>query len=212
MNIRCEHLDDLLLEGDAFSMEAADRHAATCPACRQTLDEWKEISDTAKTLKTTWGDDLLWPRVERALKTAGAGEAGRAKRVWRFAAAAAITLTVGGTSWYTMRDTARDSSFDQKILRVAAIDEVERAEEAYLSAIDRLEKAAEPALQKPSEPLMVSYREKLMLLDDAIAECQLNIEQNRQNAHLRRQLLAMYSEKQRTLQAVVREEQHVSNP
>ena len=58
---------------------------------------------------------------------------------------------------------------------------------------------------------MVSYREKLMLLDDAIKECQTNIERNRQNAHLRRQLLAIYSEKQRTLQDVLREDNHVSN-
>ena len=211
MNIRCENLDDLLLEGDAFSMQAAERHAENCPSCRATLDDWNEISGTAKSLKTTWPSDLLWPRVEKALKAEGADRARRGAAVWRFAAAAAITLTVGATSWYAMRDAARDSSFDQKILRVAAVDEVERAEEAYLAAIDRLEKAAEPALEEPDEPLMVSYREKLMLLDDAIAECQLSIEQNRQNAHLRRQLLAIYSEKQRTLQAVVREGRNVSN-
>ena len=50
-----------------------------------------------------------------------------------------------------------------------------------------------------------------MLLDDAIAECQANIDRNRQNAHLRRQLLAIYTEKQRTLQEVLREESHASN-
>ncbi|HVX30931.1 MAG TPA: hypothetical protein VHA53_10665, partial [Nitrolancea sp.] len=61
-------------------------------------------------------------------------------------------------------------------------------------------------------PLMVSYKEKLMLLDDAIAECQQNIDNNRQNAQVRKQLLAMYSEKQRTLQDVLREGDHVSNP
>ena len=58
---------------------------------------------------------------------------------------------------------------------------------------------------------MVSYKEKLVLLDDAIAECQTNIEHNRKNAHLRGQLLAIYGEKQRTLQDVLREDSHVSN-
>ena len=59
---------------------------------------------------------------------------------------------------------------------------------------------------------MVSYKEKLMMLDDAIAECQTAIDKNRQNAYLRTQLLTMYSEKQRTLQDVLREEKnHVSN-
>jgi hypothetical protein len=50
-----------------------------------------------------------------------------------------------------------------------------------------------------------------MLLDDAIAECQANIDRNRENAHLRKQLLAIYSEKQRTLREVLREGNHVSN-
>ncbi len=58
---------------------------------------------------------------------------------------------------------------------------------------------------------MVSYKEKLMLLDDAIAECQSNIDRNRQNAHLRKQLLAMYSAKQQTLEDVLREDTNVSN-
>jgi hypothetical protein len=50
-----------------------------------------------------------------------------------------------------------------------------------------------------------------MLLDDAIAECETVIQKNRNNAHLRKQLLTMYSEKQRTLQDVLREESHASN-
>ena len=58
---------------------------------------------------------------------------------------------------------------------------------------------------------MVSYKEKLMLLDDAIAECQQNIEQNRKNAHLRKQLLAIYLEKQQTLREVLREGNHEPN-
>jgi hypothetical protein len=58
---------------------------------------------------------------------------------------------------------------------------------------------------------MISYKEKLMLLDDAIAECEANIAQNRQNAHLRKQLLAMYSEKQQTLMDVLREDSDVSH-
>ncbi|HEX6641671.1 MAG TPA: hypothetical protein VF215_11195, partial [Thermoanaerobaculia bacterium] len=74
------------------------------------------------------------------------------------------------------------------------------------------EQLAEARLDEAQTPLMVSYKEKLMLLDDAIAECQANIEQNRQNAHLRKQLLAMYTDKQQTLMDVLREDNDVSNP
>jgi len=70
---------------------------------------------------------------------------------------------------------------------------------------------AKAKLDDPSSPLLVSYKEKLMLLDDAIAECETVIQHNRNNAHLRKQLLTMYSEKQRTLQDVLREEPHGTN-
>jgi hypothetical protein len=89
---------------------------------------------------------------------------------------------------------------------------VERAERAHVAAIDKLENLAETKLDDPESPLMISYKEKLMLLDDAIDECQANIDQNRQNAHLRKQLLAMYMEKQQTLHDVLREDSHVSTP
>ena len=51
----------------------------------------------------------------------------------------------------------------------------------------------------------MAYREKLQLLDSAIAELRGQIEQNRFNTHLRRELLAMYQEKQRTLQDLTKE-------
>ena len=47
MNIRCEQIDDLLLEGDAYSMSVAAKHAGSCEACRQLLDDWNDISRTA---------------------------------------------------------------------------------------------------------------------------------------------------------------------
>lgn len=204
MTIRCEQLDDLLLDGSEFAMATAAKHAESCEACRQTLEEWQEISDTARSMQRSWQSDLLWPRIQRSLRR-------DLSPLMRVAAAAVITVTIAGTAWYSMRDTNRDMAFDQKILNIAAVDEVERAEEKYLAAIERLEKSAGPELESADTELMANYKEKLMLLDDAIAECQINIEQNRQNAHLRRQLLSMYSEKQRTLQAVMREGNNESN-
>ena len=120
------------------------------------------------------------------------------------AAALAIFAGIAAITWSTIRVR----QFDYVILRDAALNEVEAAEQQHVAAIDHLEKLAEPKLETPETPLMVSYKEKLMLLDDAIAECQTNIQRNRNNAHLRKQLLAIYSEKQRTLQDVLREETH----
>jgi hypothetical protein len=53
--------------------------------------------------------------------------------------------------------------------------------------------------------VLVIYREKLDVLDSAIAELKASIDQNRFNTHLRRELLAVYQEKQRTLQNLMKE-------
>ena len=211
MTIRCEQLDDLLLEGDELSVRTAAEHAEGCAECLEKLSDWNEISETAKTLQTSWSSDLLWPRIERALREETARAPQRSRRFMRAAAAALLTASIGATTWYAVRDTNRDAAFDRTILRMSAVEDVERAEQAYLAAIDRLEQTAEEKLDEPATPLMVNYKEKLILLDDAIAELQAGIAENRHNAHLRRELLAMYSEKQRTLQAVVREGDHGSN-
>ena len=171
---------------------------------------WTEISETAASMRTTWQSDLLWPRIERALKA----ERKRSLPTWMWQIAAVLVITVGmaATGYYAVRLQTREAEFDSKFIRVAALDEVERAERAHVAAIENLEKLADARLEEAGTPLMVSYKEKLMLLDDAIAECEANIGQNRQNAHLRKQLLAMYSEKQQTLQDVLREDSDVSNP
>ena len=121
-----------------------------------------------------------------------------------------LVAGLGAGGWFAARHS-QEAAFGRSIISVSALDEVEKAEKAHLAAIDHLEKVADSKIEENNSPLMVSYKEKLMLLDDAIAECQTNIDRNRQNAHLRKQLLAVYTEKQRTLEQVMREGNHVSN-
>lgn len=208
MNITCNQLDDLLFDGSPLAMETAARHANDCETCAQKLAEWNEISSTAQSLRETWASDLLWPRIERSLRQ----EKRRTPltRVWQYAAAVILTFGLGGTLWFGVRSQAHDAAFDKRILQVSALDQVERAESQHEQAIKQLERMAEAKLDESGSPLMVSYKEKLMLLDDAIAECQSNIDRNKQNAHLRKQLLAMYSDKQQTLEDVLREDTNVS--
>jgi hypothetical protein len=209
MTIPCSNLDDLLFDGSPLAMETAARHAAECPDCAETLAAWNDLSATARSLRTTWENDLLWPRIERSLR-AETSRRSPARRLWQYAAALLITVGLGATAFQAVRVQTRDAAFDETIIRVSALDEVERAEQAHISAIEALEDVAEAKLDDPQTPLMTAYKEKLMLLDDAIAECQANIDRNRQNAHLRRQLLAMYSEKQQTLEDVLREDPNVA--
>jgi hypothetical protein len=207
----CEQFDDLLLDATPLAMETAARHAEGCAECAEKLAAWDEIGETAKSLRGTWQSDLLWPRIERALRQERR-QRPRATWLWQVAAGILLTVGLGGTVFYTVREQTHQAAFDQDILRVAAMDEVERAERTHIQAIERLERVANAKLEDAQSPLMISYKEKLMLLDEAIAECQANIDQNRQNAHLRKQLLAMYTDKQATLMDVLREDNDVSNP
>ena len=129
----------------------------------------------------------------------------------RFAVAATLVLIVGaGSAMYLTRQLGSPSpDFDRWVLQESALQEVVRAEQEHMASIDRLSSLVEPVLEDADTPLMMSYREKLILLDDAIEECRAQVVGNRQNTHLRRQLLAMYSEKDRTLREVMKESTNV---
>jgi len=88
-------------------------------------------------------------------------------------------------------------------LKTKALNEVEHAEDAYIKAIDKLAAEARPQLQSPDSPLLANYREKLLVLDSAIGDLRAQAGQNPSNAHLRYELLAMYQEKQRTLEEIL---------
>ena len=88
-----------------------------------------------------------------------------------------------------------------------AVNDVERAEAAYEQAIDKLDAQARPQLQNSSAPLMANYREKLLVLDSAIADLKSQASINPANGHVRRELLAMYREKQDTLEQVLEAKQ-----
>mgnify|MGYP001792996684 CR=1 FL=1 len=205
MNVNCNTIDDLLLEGDPRSMELAAQHARRCPECAEKLAGWNEISETAQTLQADWRSDTLWPRIQRAL--AAEKQNRFIATTWRAAAAVVFVAGLGAGGWFADRHS-QEAAFGRHIISVSARDDVEKAEQAHLAAIDHIEKVADSKIEANNSPLMVSYKEKLMLLDDAIAVCQSVIQKNRQNAYLRAQLLTMYSEKQRTLPAVLREKNH----
>jgi hypothetical protein len=95
---------------------------------------------------------------------------------------------------------------ERRLLTERALQEVERTESDYVRSIDALSRVAESKVDEAHSPLMMSYREKLLLLDSAIAECRARIDRNRFNARLRQELLSLYREKQRTLQQVMKED------
>ena len=101
----------------------------------------------------------------------------------------------------------RDIPQNQALFNDRTVNDVERAEADYEHAIDKLDAQARPQLENFSAPLMANYREKLLVLDSAIADLKSQAGINPANGHLRRQLLAMYQEKQDTLEQVLEAKQ-----
>jgi len=215
MNITCHDRERIFLDGSPEEWAAFEQHASACAACAEELRAWKGLSTAAHEMRDYQESPALWARIETSLREQQAAPAPRkgfwsAFDFWRhvspawqsaLAAAMVLTLAVSGGYFYTHR-TVSPADPANKLLKTKALAEVERTEREYMSAIDKLGAEAGPQLSSDT-PLMASYREKLLVLDSAIADLRIQAGENPSNAHLRYQLLAMYQEKQQTLQDVL---------
>lgn len=185
-----------------------------------------EISAAAPSLRKSWDSPRLWPNISAALTLESARRWGSPtpERVgffedlfgslaanWRPALAGVVLFGLATAGLFVFRGSGgRDpytAHWSQKapLLTEQAASEVDQAELAYVASIEKLSKLAGPQLAGATSPILVNNREKLALLDSAIADLKANIEQNRFNTHLREELLAVYREKQRTLQDILQE-------
>jgi hypothetical protein len=212
----CPEFEKALARGEA-AVAALEVHAGGCDDCRGRLNLWKEISQAAPALRKSWDSPNLFPGIARAVSAASrtatpATPAPRRRFGWVPAAAAAslFVLSMIGLSIFKPGESARDpfarpSMGKEPLMSNETMREVEEAESNYLVSIEKLSRLAEPRMANPGSPLLVSYREKVQLLDSAIGDLRGQLEGNRFNTHLRKELLAMYQEKKRTLEAVVKE-------
>jgi anti-sigma factor RsiW len=219
MNIDCKDRDRILTDGTPADWAELEQHSLHCPACAEELRAWKSLSAAAQELRDYSDSPSLWPRIERALTQQAAAKKRRWSWLnfgtnihlgWQVAAAAALVavFTIGGGWIYVDRvhDSQRNGNpeaSDKSLLKSSALAEVERTQEAYERAIDKLAAEAKPQIDNPTTPLQGSYREKLLVLDSAIDDLRAQAGLNPSNAHLRQQLLAMYQEKQQTLQDIL---------
>jgi hypothetical protein len=175
-------------------------HADTCTACAEQLHLWNEISRVAPQLRQEWESPFLWQRIEANLATE---ERPRRLSVWRWAFGAAAVVALAVLMLIVWRPGRPES---RELLTEKALSEVEQAETAYAKSIEKLAGVAAKDLERSSSPLAAAYREKLALIDSAIAELKANVERNRYNTYLRTELASLYQEKQKTLQEWMRNE------
>jgi len=216
MNVACNDRDRIFEDGTRVEWAALEAHAASCSACADELRAWKSLSVAAQEMRDYTENPASWPRIERALaeeagrKTQGAQRRGWLSFLpgislgWQTAVAGALVLVLTiSAGWIYVRRPHRIAENDKSLLKSAALENVERAEALYVQAIDKLAAEAKPQLENPATPLLANYHEKLAVLDSAIADLRMEAGLNPSNAQLRHQLLAMYQEKQHTLEEVL---------
>ncbi|MBV8553895.1 MAG: hypothetical protein JOY54_21555 [Acidobacteriaceae bacterium] len=205
-------------------MPEAREHLKHCAACRKEYRLWNEISSTARELHEEWDTPALWPAIRDVLGKLPNPQGRRpwwaAQRTWMLTAAAVVLAsTVGvfsvapwqqhppqeGQEPAAVRPLA--SSGNRDLLTEQALAEVERTESAYRQSIDKLSHLAQSELLKPRSTAGVNCKEKLKLLDDAIAETRANLEQNRYNMRLQTALADLYREKKQALQELLTSDQ-----
>jgi hypothetical protein len=213
---RCRRFEEALSRGEE-AVAALEAHAAKCADCRDALRLWRQIPEAAPSMKKNWESPHLFPAIARALaaekgSSREAPSAPRRRFVWVPVAAAAslFVLSMIGLSVFKPGESARNPlirpSFGKEpLMGDETLKEVETAEANYLSSIAKLSRVAETRMANPDWPVMASYREKLQLLDSAIGDLRAQLEGNRFNTHLRKELMAVYQEKKRTLEEVVKE-------
>lgn len=210
MTFTCASLQAALRDAEPDALAAARAHAATCPGCREQLDAWDALAEALPSLRRSWESPQLWPRIHQSLAEESQRR-GRRSIVVRWLprlaafAAAIVVAALGLVARREPGSTPPPGETERRLLTERALSEVERSEAEYVASIERLARVAGPLLEQPASPLLASYGEKLDLLEAAIADCRAQIERNRFNAHLRRELLSLYQEKQRTLRQVMEE-------
>jgi hypothetical protein len=216
MKATCSDLERALSSGEPDVLAAFEAHAQGCKACAAELAGWRRIAEAAPSLHKSWDSPQLWPAIHQRLAEESQSPAARKARRgglrWVPAAAMAALFAVAAAGLLVFRNSGgRDplvahwQTTKDPILADSAANEVEAAEKSYVESIEKLSQLAEPRLSAASTPIALNYRERLAVLDAAIADLRSSIEQNRYNTHLRRELLAVYREKQKTLQDLMKE-------
>lgn len=193
MIFQCNDLERALRSPEL--MPDARTHAESCEQCRKQLYLWEELSLQAPQLHEEWESPGLWPRIASDL--AAATPPGQRPMVWRSALTAAAVVLLAVVLWHPWVGRPVETT---DFLTDDALRNVQRTEAAYARSIEKLSAVAGNSLQRSSSPLAAAYREKLALLDSAIAELKANVESNRYNVYLQTQLASLYQEKQTTLQ------------
>lgn len=193
MIFQCSDLERALRSPEL--MPDAKAHAQQCEHCREELYLWSEISRVAPQLHQEWESPSLWPRIRADLEAAAPARRPVPSWQWCIAAVSLVAMAlVLSMPWKVGKPQSRE------FLTESALHDVQRTEAAYARSIEKLSTLAGKGLEQSPSPLAAAYREKLVVLDSAIADLKADVAGNQYNVYLQNQLASLYREKQKTLQ------------
>jgi hypothetical protein len=193
MIFQCDDLERALRSPEL--MPDALAHAGHCEYCGEELYLWSEISRIAPQLHHEWESPSLWPRIRADLEATAPARRPVPFWQWLMATAALLAMALAlSLPWNSGKPQSRE------FLTEEALHNVQQAEAAYARSIEKLSVLASPRLERSHTPLAAVYREKLVVLDAAIADLKANVAGNQYNVYVQNQLASLYREKQKTLE------------
>jgi hypothetical protein len=184
-----------------LDLESLKIHIESCDECRKAYQMDEQIMQRARDLNTNLTVPDLWPALENnILKKRTVIHKFKKNKKILYAAAATFLIF---TTLFIFDSYWGDHSTD-RILSKNALEKVKKAENKYIEAIEELESTAYLNLENTAEPLAQLYRNKLLLIDQQIANCRMALETNPANSHIRRYLMAALKDKRETLEEILK--------
>jgi hypothetical protein len=209
MTFDCKDLERALAVPEL--LPDAREHAKVCEACRRELWLWSEMSSVATGLREEWETPDLWPKIHQTLAAQQkATKRSKARLDWRVLAGIAAALVIAVSVFivkYAGTAPTPAAPQDSDFLTEQTLKEVEQTEAAYRASIDKLSRLAQPKLNASENPVAISAREKLLVLDSEIINVRSTVAHNKFNAQLQTELASLYRDKQDTLKEILQHAQ-----
>ena len=216
---------------DPFERHSVEQHLATCAACRQLVEDLREIKRATAALKSRQPPVRIWGRIERAIKleaaanpastapAPGPAEAGHylrmgnghylrmGKMTWLAAAAALVLATMVGLRFMPGRDQTGGRGgveISSAGATAQAIEsELRLAEAHYEKAIKGLEQIANSDQGALDPRTAATLQKNLAVIDQAISESRAAVRSQPTNEPAQQSLVENFKTKIGLLQDTV---------
>jgi anti-sigma factor RsiW len=206
---------------DPFERNSVEQHLAACAACRQLVEDLREIARAAGALELREPPVRVWGRIERAIKLDQASPAWTApgpagpgrylrtgKRAWLAAAAAIVLATVVGLRFLPgrgetggARSPVESPSAGEAAQAIES--ELRLAETHYEKAIKGLEQIANSDQGALDPTTAATLQKNLAVIDQAISESRAAVRSQPTNEPAQQSLVENFKTKIGLLQDTV---------